>query len=164
MRWRRLHFVGMQPAWAHCSKWNAIIQTLLSVIRQTVDVLFVENQDSEQFFFPQAFIKRHKTRRPESLRQTGYTLTLQQLGLRGTKSQACKRSDKLWFQTTFFICPIKTELETGTSVSGWHLLWDPVVLSAKWTVLLEAHQPYLWAVSTLTVLTLTPSWSANSQL
>lgn len=27
-------------------------------------------------------------------------------------------------------------------------LWDPVPLSAKWIVLLEAHQPYLWAVST----------------
>lgn len=27
-------------------------------------------------------------------------------------------------------------------------LWDPGPLSAKWIVLLEAHQPYLWAVTT----------------
>lgn len=47
--------------------------------------------------------------------------------------------DKLLFQLPVFISPIKTQLVTHRSclwLAFW--LWDPVPLSAKWIVLLEA--------------------------
>lgn len=67
------------------------------------------------------------------------------------------------FQTLFFISPIKAQSVTRR-FSLWPalLLWD--LLSAKWIVLLEAHQLYLWAVSTWQVDSHFKAWGRANVL
>lgn len=50
--------------------------------------------------------------------------------------------------TFVLISPIKMQLITQHVCVWHHSLWDSVLLSAQWFVLLEARQPYLWVVST----------------
>lgn len=84
--------------------------------------------------------------------------SLQQIKVATLAMNALFNALKLLTHTTNLLSTLPSNLSSTVPskhnenpiVSFWlaFLLWDPGSLSAKWIVLLEAHQLYLWAVST----------------